>query len=57
MSLIPGMTYLTAADEDGALSRLDPRLVMGQIRTFSSAIHALEATPTASIGRPGSLPE
>ncbi|WP_107706349.1 hypothetical protein [Nocardioides allogilvus] len=55
MSLIPGMTYLTAADKDGALSKLSPRLITGQIETFSRAIRALERTSTTRIGTPQPL--
>ena len=53
MSLIPGMTYLTAASADGALSKLSLPLIMGQIETFAKAISAVESTSTAAIGTPG----
>lgn len=56
MSLIPGMTYLTATDSDGALSKLNPQLIMGQIETFSRSIRALERTSTVAIGTPEALP-
>jgi hypothetical protein len=56
MSLIPGMTYLTAADKHGSLSKLSPDLIMGQIRTFSRAIRAVERTSTAAIGAPVPFP-
>ena len=52
MSLIPGMTYLVAAPENGAIDRLSPKLMNGQIKTFINAIDALEKLDASVIGKP-----
>lgn len=49
-SLIPTPSYLVAAPPDGALSKLDPNLIHGQIRTFANLFRRLETLTAAQIG-------
>lgn len=51
-SLIPAMSYLVAAPRDGAVDRLDPRYMRGQIRSFSNLIQRLDRRTAAQIGTP-----
>jgi len=50
MSLIPAPSYLVAAPKDGAIGKLDKKLMHGQVRTFANAIRRLEALSAAQIG-------
>lgn len=51
-SLIPAQSYLVAAPQDGALSKLDRHLMSGQIQTFDRVIARLEGMSAAEIGQP-----
>lgn len=52
MSLIPAPSYLVAAPKDGAIGKLDKKLMHGQVRTFANAIRRLDGLSAAQIGTP-----
>lgn len=51
-SLIPAPSYLVAAPRDGALGKLNARLMHGQVRTFANLLRYLETRSLQQIGTP-----
>lgn len=52
MSLIPAPSFLVAAPKDGAIGKVDKKLMFGQVQTFANAVRRLDTLSEAQIGKP-----